>query len=46
MILSEIYLVVVRLYLKEHALIPIVVMFNNIERGDVGESILDNFTKF
>ena len=40
MILFEIYLPVVKLYLKELALIPIVGTFKSIERG--GELVLDN----
>ena len=43
MALPKIYLPVVRLYLKETALIPIVGTFNNTKR-EGHESVLDNFT--
>ena len=42
MILSKIYLPVVKLYLKEPALIPIVGTFKSTEWG--GESVLENFS--
>ena len=41
MILSEIHLPVVKLYMKEPPLIPIVETFNSTKRGV--ESILNNF---
>ena len=42
MILSEIYLLVVKLYLKELALIPVVRNLKSTKRGR--ESVLDNFS--